>query len=216
LLNNGKVLITGGSLAEAIGDAELYDPSTGVFTAAEPYAGGLASLSISPSDFASNSTLLADGTVLFSTEPNAQVYDPESAAFSLRGALFVTPLGSPIVLDYIVGQTANLLLNGKVLVAGGEQEDYGRFNTALLYDAASGVFVQTGSMIRPRNTHTATLLPNGSVLMAGGQSQACVYEGCNFSGTETSAELYDPINGAFADAGNMTAPPGRAQRDSAR
>ena len=31
-------------------------------------------------------------------------------------------------------------------------------------------------------------------------------EGCWFSGTESSAEVYDPVKGVFTDAGNMTAP----------
>ncbi len=133
LLANGKVLIMGGvarstDSGDVIGDAELYDPSTGVFTAAGAYAGSVASLS--------TSTLLPDGTVLLGTEPTAQVYDPVSATFSLRGAMFVTtPWGGPFAPDYIAGQTANLLLNGKVLAAGGEQEDLGRFNNAELYDA---------------------------------------------------------------------------------
>lgn len=104
-----------------------------------------------------------------------------------------------------MGQSANLLLNGKVLLAGGEQEDEGRFNSARLYDVASGVFTSTGSMMRARDNHTATLLPDGTVLMAGGESQNCGSDGCWFSGTESSAELYDPVAGAFSTAGNMTA-----------
>jgi hypothetical protein len=211
LLTNGKVLITGGMAGSissgVIGDAEFYDPSTGVFTAAGSYAGALAGLATNVDAFASTSTLLPDGTVLFATEPSAQVYDPVNAAFSLKGAMLVSgPFGNPFAPDYISGQTANLLLNGKVLMAGGEQEDTGRYNTALLYDAGSGLFVPTGSMIKPRNQHTATLLPDGTVLMAGGQSQMCDANNyCYYSGTESSAELYDPVEGTFADAGTMTA-----------
>jgi hypothetical protein len=205
-------LITGGvarstGSGDVIGEPELYDPSTGVFTAAGAYAGSLASLSTNIFGFASTSTLLADGTVLFATEPSAQVYDPVSSAFTLKGGVFVTtPWGGPFAPSYIVGRTANLLLNGNVLEAGGEQEDLGRFNDVELYDAASGLFVPTGSMIRARDGHTATLLPDGSVLMAGGESQICDANNyCYFSGTESSAELYDPVKGAFTSAGNMMA-----------
>ena len=212
LLKNGKVLITGGVAGSTesgyvIGDAEVYDPSTGVFTAAGTYAGSLASLATGIFGFASTSTLLADGTVLFATEPSAQVYDPVSAAFSVKGAMLITtPWGVTFAPDYIAGRTANLLLNGEVLAAGGEQEDTGRYNNAELYDVASGVFVQTGSMMRARSGHTATLLPDGSVLMAGGESQICDANSyCYFSGTESSAELYDPVKGAFTNAGNMIA-----------
>jgi hypothetical protein len=130
-----------------------------------------------------------------------------SAAFSLKGAMLITmPWGDTFAPDYIAGRTATLLINGRVLLAGGEQEDTGRYNDAELYDAASGVFAPTGSMIRPRNAHTATLLPNTSVLMAGGESQICDPKNyCYFSGTESGAELYDPVKGAFTGAGNMMA-----------
>jgi hypothetical protein len=93
LLANGKVLITGGVAGalsgNVVGDAEIYDPSTGSFTAAGAYAGSLAILTIAISGFASTSTLLPDGMVLWATEPAAQVYDPVTAAFSLRGTMLV-------------------------------------------------------------------------------------------------------------------------------
>jgi len=212
LLNDGKVLITGGvsrstQFGDVIGDAEVFDPATGMFTAAGDYAGTLANLAITTFGFASTSTLLPNGTVLFATEPSAQVFDPVRGAFSLSDAMLVHwPWGGWFAPDYIAGRTANLLLNGKVLMAGGEQEDTGRYTDAELYDSASGVFVPTGSMIRARDGHTATLLPDGTVLMAGGESQRCDAEHCYFSGTESTAELYDPVKGGFASAGNMIAP----------
>ena len=216
LLANGKVLIAGGVAGQTqdgyvIGDPEVYDPSTGVFTAAGAYAGSLASPDINVFGFGSTSTLLPDGTVLFASEPAAQVYDPVSGAFRLSGPMSVTnEFGTTFPPDYIADRTANLLLSGRVLAAGGEQEDIGRFNDAQLYDPATGVFVPTGSMAKARSAHTATVLPDGSVLVAGGESQTCnvegASEGCWFSGTESSAEVYDPVKGVFTDAGNMTAP----------
>jgi len=216
LLANGKVLITGGVAGQTqygyvIGDPEVYDPSTGVFTAAGAYAGSLASLDINVFGFGSTSTLLPNGTVLFASEPTAQVYDPVSGAFHLSGAMFFTNgSGTSYSPDYIADRTANLLLSGKVLAAGGEQEDIGRFNDAQLYDPATGVFVPTGSMAKARSAHTATVLPDGGVLVAGGESQTCysngTSEGCFYSGTTSSAEVYDPVKGVFTDADNMTAP----------
>jgi hypothetical protein len=215
LLSSGNVLVTGGFVEETpsaffIGDAELYDPSTEVFTRAPTYAGVIANNTSPVFGFGSTSTLLPNGTVLFATEPASQVYDPASATFSLRGPVTITTQwGTVFTPDYIVDQSASLLLNGKVLVAGGEQEDTGRFNSARLYDPASGLFLPTGSMMRARANHTATLLPDGSVLMAGGESQNCDFDGasisCWFSGTESSMELYDPVQGVFTNAGNMSA-----------
>jgi hypothetical protein len=39
--------------------------------------------------------------------------------------------------------------------------------------------------------------------MAGGESQTCSGGGCSFSGSEASAELYDPAQAMFAAAGSM-------------
>ena len=81
--------------------------------------------------------------------------------------------------------TATLLPNGKVLIAGGYNNDNGLNGTFLasaeLYDPTAGTFTVTGSMSVARCNHTATLLPNGMELIAGG-----------FSSTEelASAELY--------------------------
>jgi hypothetical protein len=59
-----------------------------------------------------------------------------------------------------------MLVNGKVLIAGGGSED----STAELYDPATGSFSITGGMEVGRSGHSATMLSNGSVLVVGGGS----------------------------------------------
>ena len=64
--------------------------------------------------------------------------------------------------------TATLLANGKVLVAGGYNENGSDLASAELYDPATGTWSPTGSLGTARDSHTATLLTNGKVLVAGG------------------------------------------------
>src|SRR5450759_3444704 len=63
--------------------------------------------------------------------------------------------------------TATLLPDGKVLVAGGTVGT-GLLASAELYDPSSGAWTATGTMPTPRQGHTATLLPDGKVLVTGG------------------------------------------------
>jgi uncharacterized protein (TIGR03437 family) len=66
---------------------------------------------------------------------------------------------------------------------------------------SSGTFRTAGNMTVARSGHSATLLPDGRVLIAGGVRERA------FGGFElilTTAELYDPSNGAFTTTGSMT------------
>ena len=85
------------------------------------------------------------------------------------------------------GHTATLLLDGRVLIAGGDAA-----GSAELYDPSNKTFVLTGSMIEPRYYQTATRLANGRVLIAGGSNGP-------------TAELYDPATGMFSLTGEMRA-----------
>jgi N-acetylneuraminic acid mutarotase len=94
-------------------------------------------------------------------------------------------------------QSATLLPNGKVLVAGGLGASGSFLASAELYNPATGTWALTGSMTTPRENQSATLLNNGRVLVAGGS---------NNTGPLTSAELYNPATGKFTQTGSMTTP----------
>jgi Galactose oxidase, central domain/Kelch motif len=160
LLQNGKVLIVGGALTSTsapVATAEVYDPANGTFTA----TGAMATAREQHT-----ATLLADGRVLIvggttstgtgDLQPTAtvEVYDPSTGSFSVTGSM----------AESRSLHTTTLLPSGKVLVAGGGDEN----STAEVYDPAAGSFSITGGMEVGRSGHTATLLPNGSVLVAGG------------------------------------------------
>jgi hypothetical protein len=83
--------------------------------------------------------------------------------------------------------TATLLGNGKVLLAGGANDDGSHaLASAELYDPASNSWAPAGAMTAARDSHTATLLGDGKVLVAGGE----YYDG-SFH-ILSSAELYVP------------------------
>lgn len=119
-----------------------------------------------------------------------------SAAFGAGSLHPAAPM-----LEARSGHSATLLLDGKVLIAGGMRHNQDFYKSAELYDPATGTFQPTGEMNQRRVGHIAVLLPSGKVLIAGGW----VGEG----GTD-SAELYDPASGKFSlIAAKMSTPRGR-------
>jgi hypothetical protein len=122
-------------------------------------------------------TLLPNGKVLvvggeyaaggyIQTLADAELYDPAAGTFAATGSMTVPR-------DF---HTATILLDGKVLIAGGTNIG-GELASAELYDPAAGTFAATGSMAVPREYYTATLLPNGKVLIVGGSfASAELYE----------------------------------------
>jgi hypothetical protein len=184
VLNNGKVLLSGGSPVPShpvpvpIPDAQLYDPTTGLFAAAGTYA-------TVPPNFSScagrASTLLADGRVLIVWEDDlAEIYNPETGSF--------TQTGKPLGPSYNLGlATATLLMDGKVLVAGGD-DGSSNYKSTELFDVPTGSFTPGGSMSAGSDALSATLLPNGTVLIAGGYGP---------QGPTDVTDVYDPVSGIF-------------------
>ena len=100
------------------------------------------------------------------------------------------------VIEPRSGMTATLIMDGRVLLAGGKpvwpDETY---DHAELFDPTTGQFEFAGEMTQPRTHHSATLLPDGRVLLAGG--------GRNNGTGITSAEIYDPATGSFTPTDDM-------------
>lgn len=96
--------------------------------------------------------------------------------------------------------SGTLLLNGKVLVAGGIKGlESPLLNSSELYDPATGLWETTGPLNIDRAEHTATLLRNGKVLVMGG----CTNTSCELT---SSAELYDPQTGNWSFTGSLSTP----------
>ena len=192
-LSDGRVLLAGGYFDRyPITAADLYDPTTRTFSATGPMANARGF---------DTASLLSDGRVLIAGgDPSmwnfdgpymtsAELYEPASGTFSPTGSLAT---GRNM-------HTATLLLDGRVLIAGGNVSGQHPLASAELYDPTTGSFSATGSLVVARGFHTATLLLDGRVLLTGGTSDGWV--GDHFL---RSAEIFDPPTGTFTATGSMT------------
>jgi hypothetical protein len=154
LLQNGKVLITGGYTGggAATNSAELFDPIAGTF---QPTGNMIVARN------RHTATLLPNGKVLIAGGgySTAELYDPGTETFTATGTMNLS----------IWWHTATLLPDGTVLIAGGQNHADGASTaTTEIYDPATGIFTLGPPMHQARYMHTATLLPGGHVLVTGG------------------------------------------------
>jgi len=200
LLPNGQVLVAGGgcngggfgcdagSFEQSQHSAELYNPATGTWTRT-------GFMKFPRQDF--TATLLKDGQVLAtggfascdddfcSDNKSAELYNPATGTWTVTGPMHAAR----------EQQTATLLPDGDVLVAGGLNEggfccNGSNFSSAELYDPATGTWSTTASMSATHAGGTATLLRNGWVLVAGGGNSV--------------AEIYEPARAIWVTPGAMT------------
>ncbi len=216
LLQNGKVLIAGGygHSGEYLGTAELYDPLTSKFTLIEamttPRAGGVTTgwgfletaelYDPDKNTFASTgnmnvareshtATLLKDGKVLIAgghqgrrsaitIYSSAEIYDPVSGLFAFTSNMITKRHKHDAVL----------LVDGKVLVAGGsdERDENGQYKSAEVYNPETGQFSKASDMKTNRYKFqgTSVLLKNDKVLIMGGAD---------------IIEMFDPATNTFAE-----------------
>jgi hypothetical protein len=202
LLKDGRVLIAGGyNRNGSPSSTELFDPGTSQFVRGADALDRFGQ---------ATGALLPDGRVyilgeggppeLFDPSTTSRVEPTPAPRADLAGAL--TAIDGPAMERF--GHTATLLADGRVLVTGGTLDDRTVFDTAELYDPATGRWSATGSLNEARARHVATLLDDGRVLIAGGRKFEPPEQGGEFLATD-SAEVYDPATGVFVPVGPMTA-----------
>ena len=187
LLLDGRVLVTGGldGGGDYVVEAELYDPQGQTWTDA-----GL----MSEGRRGHTATLLLDGSVLIvggwsdrdeiRPSKTIEIFDPVTAT---------STIGMPLA-ERRAGHSATLLLDGRVLVAGGLSYNGGNgspLDTVELYDPQDRTWTAMPSMVEARGAHTATLLQDGTVLVVGGIGTT-TEETAPVNTTMTSAERFDP------------------------
>ena len=203
VLADGRVLITGGYGAPTFcgslcadfpvhQTSEIFDPSTKSFSRTgdmlSPRAGH-------------TSALLADGRVLIANGvpddgvgntgthpiPVAELYDPDRGSFRSTGTM-ATPRYAARALS---------LLDGRVLIIGGEVGDNSPAIRFEIYDPVTEKFALTALPRFPHVEPTAVVLRDGRVLIAGGRN------GSYAAPPMRSAELFDPSTGTFESTGDM-------------
>jgi N-acetylneuraminic acid mutarotase len=186
LLPGGRVLLaTGATGSSYTATAEIYDPAVPSWSAAGSMAEGRSS---------SAATLLADGRVLVaggvkSTTPG----DTASAAVDLYDPVSRTWTDAAPLNVKRTGPTGTMLVDGRVLVAGGFLSSFISTSSAEIFDPTTETWTLTGAMATGHYYHSATLLADGRVLVAGG-----------YNLLQPTAELYDPKAGVWSSAGQMT------------
>jgi N-acetylneuraminic acid mutarotase len=184
LLPNGKVLVIGGIAPNnTYPRAELFTPNVG-WEYADTRSGKIGHVAL----------LLPNGKVLvaggygnngygYNSYLNmAELYNPATGTWSPTG----------FMADARYEPIAELLPNGKVLVAGG-YDGYQALASAEIYDPVTEKWSRVGDMTEVRSCHASALLRNGKVLVAGG---------LGFYGIET-AEFYNPLTGTWSPTGSL-------------
>ena len=206
LLTNGRVLVVGGENASYLVEdsAEIYDPATDTWT---PTA--LPPLTARSQHSA---TLLTNGQVLvaggfdivlgiLTPLDTSELYDPVAGTFASTAITTTTGSGTtavttvtPTTMNFThAGQSATLLPDGRVLLAGGGNAQ------AELYDPATQTWTATPAMAAAHTLQAATLLPDGQVLVVGGTQAAL-----------PAAERFDPAAGTWTATSAMLVVPGSA------
>ncbi len=145
----------------------------------------------------SGQILIAGGSNGSSILATSELFTPGDQTASNPTAPTFTLTGS--LRDTRQLHTATLLLNGRVLVAGGASTNAvstGPIASAEIYYPDTGVWVPTSSMSYTRQHHTATILPDGNVLVLGGYGKSIACPACAPSYL-TSAEIYYSTSGVW-------------------
>ncbi|MHB8384257.1 MAG: Kelch repeat-containing protein [Candidatus Binataceae bacterium] len=191
---SGDILIAGGVGAKgtALASAEIYDPRTGDFTETAPMATARAYQTAAWLDPAivtggfAGQILVAGGWTGAAVSDSAEVFDPAAETFSPAGNMTVAR----------AYQSAVLMPDGKVLIAGGQGLNAAPLASAEIFDPVNDTFQATSPMRRAHVGGVVSILPDTRVLVAGGRSgRAEVYNSATGKFTLTAKM---PVDVAYA------------------
>ena len=184
VLADGRVLAAGGFDDGSLDEVEMYDPATETWS----LLGATAWLPDQIQDFplvllndgrvmlpggawALNGTTVATTTLLFSTASLTWTPGPDMAFARYR-------------------HTATRLADGRVLVAGGNDDGFSTQSSAEVFDPTTDTWSTTGAMTVEREGHTAVAI-GGRALVVGGWSD-------QEANPVNTSEIFDPAANAGA------------------
>ncbi len=202
LATDGRVVIAGGvgSLDARAQDPKVLSATMTWYPKTGQWVGGSSLLF---ARFAHTATPLPGGDVLLiggaSAAEGSQPRGPFLVATERVAANSSRQVKSASVAR--ASRTATLLLDGRVLVVGGLNEEGVPIAHVEIYDVAKDEWTIGAPLRVPRADHTATLLPDGRVLVVGGRT---------VSGARTeSTEIWSPATGEWTDGPPLTQPRSR-------
>ncbi len=193
VLNNGKVLVTGGMMRAPgttyLASAEIYDPDTGTFTYVNsmPQARGSAT-----------GALMSNGNVFVAGGYNSSNGQMKSAVIYNPTLNTWTSISSQMNSLHSEGGAVTLLLqDGRMLIAGGWSPSLGVW-TIDIYNPTTNSFVAAANL--PQFSHgrggiTGHVRSDGVVVFFGGSS--------GDGAMADTAVLYDPTSNTMATEGNV-------------
>ena len=208
LLEDGRVLVAGGRAGDtAATDIEVFDPDAGTSTV----LGQLAQARVG------HASARVDGgiVVLFGgATAEGAVLDTVERIDVATGSVTA---GANRMLSARVNASATTLIDGRVLVAGGNDGSTDLASAEFYFPLSQGFEPVANGLSVPRSSHAAVLLPhNGGVLIAGGSSNGVAQTAVDLLVPAESPDPYSfgvnafvataPMAGARAGA---TAGPGR-------
>jgi len=187
LLEDGRVLITGGQRAGAIDTGDVF------FETAEIWVPLPGKFNLVPAKMAFKreyhaAVRLPDGKVLVAGglaggQGTAEIFDPKTGTWTLTALHHPHPQGA----------TAVLLNDDRVLLVGGD--DGG--GAVEIFDPATLTWTDAAPLLVPRRFHAATLLKDGRVLVTGGSDFAQAPKATR------KVEVYDPKTNTWKLRGPM-------------
>jgi len=190
-LPSGQVLAVGGSPTIGVGDgsdtAELYDPATNQWTPTGSMPSGR---------IGQTATLLPDCRVLIVGDAqDAVTYNYVTGTFTDAGS------EGAFQRSY---QTATLLANGDVLIAGGVDVNDTPLATASVYDPATGTFTPTANQMSIAHTEGfAARLADGDVIVGGGFSMPGAQGPID---PTRLTDIYDPATNLWSSGAQLVDP----------